>query len=402
MAKGPLSGIKVVEYCSYVAGPYCAKLLADMGAEVVKIEKPEGDGARRRGPFKDNIPDPDLAAGFLFDNTNKKGITLNIESATGRRLFKRLVMEADVLLEDGAPGELAGLGLGYDELSQQNSGLVMVSITPFGQTGPYRDYKAYNLNMYHASGAGYVLPANSPNADREPLRGGGMVGQRDVGACALVSILAALFWKMHGGRGQYIDISKQEAEMALERMNIVRFYELGKNPTRVKINRLRDTLLKCGDGLYVKVVLHPDKQWNGVVKALGAPEWTNLEQFSTHTLREDNFEELTDYLNQEAAKYTADELFNLIQKEGTACAPICTAEQVYKSPQSAARDFFVEIDHPKAGALKYPGLPFKMSASAPTDNFAAPMLGEHNEEVYCKKLGYSREELVKFKEAGVI
>lgn len=100
MAKGPLSGIKVVEYCSYVAGPYCAKLLADMGAEVLKIEKPEGDGARRRGPFKDNIPDPDLAAGFLFDNTNKKGITLNIESATGRRLFKRLVMEADVLLED--------------------------------------------------------------------------------------------------------------------------------------------------------------------------------------------------------------------------------------------------------------------------------------------------------------
>lgn len=402
MAKGPLSGIKVMEYCSDVAGPYCAKLMADLGAEVIKVEKPEGDPARRRGPFYENHPDPEQAIGFLYDNTNKMGVTLNVETASGREIFKKLAASADVLIEDGAPEQLAALGLGYEDLKKLNENLVMTSITSFGQDGPYRDFKSYNLNMYHASGAGYVLPANSPDAEREPLKGGGMVGQRDVGSCALVSILAALYWRMIGGTGQYIDVSKQEAEMALERMNIVRYYELGKSPTRIKINRLRDTLLKCKDGGYVKVVLHPDRQWKGIVAALGAPEWTNQEMFGDHNGREKNFEELTGYLNQESAKYGTDELFDLIQAKGTACAPICTAEQVFHSPQSKAREFYVDIDHPRTGTKKYPGVPFKMTKSAPSDYHGAPLLGEHNAQIYGERLGYSKEALVKFAEAGII
>ncbi|MGL5436506.1 MAG: CaiB/BaiF CoA transferase family protein [Lachnospiraceae bacterium] len=402
MAKGPLSGIKVIDYCSEVAGPYCAKVMADLGAEVIKVEKTGGDPARKRGPFYGNRPDPEAAIGFLYDNTNKLGVTLNIEMASGREIFKKLAADADVLIEDGAPGSLASLGLGYEDLKIINSSLVMASITAFGQDGPYRDFKAYNLNMYHASGGGYVLPANSPNAEREPLQGGGMVGQRDVGSCALVSILGALYYRMTGGTGQYIDISKQEAEMALERMNIVRYYELGNSPTRVKINRLRDTLMKCKDGGYVKVVLHPDKQWNGVVSALGEPEWTKMEIFSNHKEREENFEELTDYLNQESAKYGTDELFDLIQAKGTACAPICTAEQVFHSPQSDARKFYVDIDHPRTGTKKYPGIPFKMTKSVPGDYHGAPLLGEHNEQIYCERLGYSKADLVKFTEAGII
>lgn len=402
MAKGPLSGIKVIEYCSEVAGPYCAKIMADLGAEVIKIEKPAGDPARRRGPFYRNNPDPEGAIGFLYDNTDKLGITLNVFTASGQEIFKKLAAAADILIEDGAPGELTALGLGYDDLKQVNGDLIMASITAFGQDGPYRDFKAYNLNMYHASGAGYVLPANSPNADREPLKGGGMVGQRDVGSCALVSILGALYWRLAGGTGQYIDVSKQEAEMALERMNIVRFYELGKSPTRVKINRLRDTLMKCRDGGYVKVVLHPDKQWNGVVAALGKPEWTTLDMFSNHNNREKHFDELTAYLNQESAKYGTDELFDMIQAQGTACAPICTAEQVFHSPQSQAREFYVDVDHPTTGTRKYPGLPFKMTKSSPSDFHGAPLLGEHNEQIYCTRLGYSKTDLIKFTEAGII
>lgn len=402
MAQGPLNGIKVLEYCSFVAGPYCAKLLADLGAEVIKVEAPEGDVARKRGPFLNDDPDPELSGTFLYHNTNKLGVTLNLQHATGRKLFKELAAQADVLLEDLAPGAMAELGLGYEDLRTINPGLVMASITPFGQYGPYRDYKAYDLNMYHASGAGYVLPANSPNADREPIKGGGMVGECDVGVCTAVSILGALFWRNAGGTGQYIDISKQEAEMALERMNIVRYYELGKNPTRVKINRLRDTLLHCKDGGYVKVVLHPDRQWQGVVRALGNPEWTNQEIFQTHQNREANFDTLTEYLNREAAKYGTDELFNLIQAEGTACAPICSAEQVYHSPQTEARKFYVEIDHPRAGKLMYPGLPFKLSETVPGDYHGAPLLGEHNERIFCERLGYTKQDLVKFRAGGII
>lgn len=402
MAEGPLSGVKVIEYCSFVAGPYCTKLLADLGAEVIKVEKPEGDVARRRGPFLGDKPDPELSGIFLYDNTNKMGVTLNLDSPKGRDMFKKLVADADILVEDGAPGEMERLGLNYEVLEQLNPSLIMASITPFGQDGPYRDYKAYGLNTYHASGAGYVLPAGSQNKDMEPIKGGGLVGERDIGVSASVGILGALFWRNAGGTGQYIDISKQEAEMALERMNIVRYYMIGASPTRYQINRVRDTLLQCRDGGYMILVLYPQKQWEGIVEALGTPEWTKEERFSTQKLRDANFPELRALLREEALKYDTMELFNIIQAQGTACAPICSAEQVFNSPQTKARDFFVEIEHPVAGKLMYPGLPYKLSNAVPSHNHGAPLLGQHNEEVYCGRFGYSKQDLIKLREAGII
>ena len=278
----------------------------------------------------------------------------------------------------------------------------MASITPFGQYGPYRDYKAYYLNTYHSSGAGYVLPAASPNADREPIKGGGYVGECDIGVSAAVGIMGALYWRESGGTGQYIDISKQEQQMALERVNIVRYYELGKNPTRYEINRVRDTLVRCRDGGYIMVVLHPEKQWNGLAKALGNPEWTKEEKFNTQAARESNFDDLRARLREEAQKYDTEDLFHRVQSQGTACAPVCSAEQVFKSPQTQARDFYVEIEHPRAGKLMYPGLPYRLSKTAPRDNHGAPLLGQHNEEVYCKRLGYTKQDLVKLLEAGDI
>jgi crotonobetainyl-CoA:carnitine CoA-transferase CaiB-like acyl-CoA transferase len=403
MTEGPLNKIRVVELFSLVAGPYCTKLFADCGAEVIKIEPPGvGDEARRRGPFLHDTPNPELSGLFLYLNTNKMGVTLNLHSATGRELFKKLIATADILVEDWSPGEMEKLGLNYDVLKEVNPSLIMASITPFGQYGPYRDYKAYYLNTYHASGAGYVLPAASPNADREPIKGGGYVGECDAGVNASVSILAALYWRRAGGTGQYIDISKQEAQMALERVNIVRYYELGKNPTRYEINRVRDTLLPCRDGGYVMVVLHPENQWKGLAKALENPEWTNGEKFNTLKARESNFNELRVHLREEAMKYNTAELFHRVQSQGTACAPVCSAEQVFKSPQTQARNFFVELEHPTAGKLMYPGQPYQFSKTAARNGCGAPLLGQHNEEVYCNRLGYTKQDLVKFREAGDI
>jgi crotonobetainyl-CoA:carnitine CoA-transferase CaiB-like acyl-CoA transferase len=403
VAEGPLGGVKVIEYCDFIAGPHCTKLFADLGAEVIKVEKPEGDEARRRGPYLGDDPDPELSGLFLYQNTNKLGVTLNLDSPMGGNIFKKLLTDTDILVEDGAPGEMERLGLSYETLRRVNPSIIMASITPFGQDGPYRDYKAYYLNTYHASGAGYVLPAASPNADREPIKGGGYVGECDTGTYASVSIAAALFWRNTGGCGQYIDISKQEAMMCLERMNIVRYYMIGKSPSRVGVNRVRDTLLLCRDGGYVIVVIYPDKQWRGVVEALGKPEWSKEEKFSTQKLRDSNFEALKVYLKEEALKYDSEDLFFKIQAQGAACAPICSAEQVFKSPQTKARDFFAEIEHPAAGALMYPGLPYRLPpAISPRRNHAAPLLGQHNEEVYCNRLGYSKQDLVKMKEAGVI
>ena len=401
MAVGPLSGIKVIDFSSFVAGPYCAKLLADMGADVLKVETPDGDIARHRGPFKGTEANPELSSVFLYENTNKRGVTLDVEKPTGAEIFKKLISKVDIVVSDKAPGYMEKLGLGYEELKTINPGLIFAAITPFGQDGPYRDFKCYYLNTYHASGAGYVLPANSPDDSREPIKGGGYVGEADVGACTAIAVLAAQFYKNQTGVGQFIDISKQEAMMSLERMNIVRYYELGKSPSRVKINRLRDVSLKCKDGGYVKIVLHPDKQWKGVVKALGYPEWTNDPLWSNHHSREENFEQLTELLQAEANKYDTQELFELVAVEGTACAPICSAEQVFNSEHTKAREYYVEIDHPVAGKLMYPGLPFKQSEGSVTDNFGAPMLGQDNEAVY-GDLGYSKKDLVKLRESGVI
>ncbi|MDY6827198.1 MAG: CaiB/BaiF CoA-transferase family protein [Bacillota bacterium] len=402
MKKGPLNGVKVIECCNFVAGPYCTKLFADLGAEVIKVENPKGDDARSRGPFLGDKPDPELSGLFLYLNTNKLGVTLDLNSLKGRDIFKKLIVDADILVEDKMPGQMEKLGLDYKVLCEQNPSLIMASITPFGQYGPYCNYKSYYLNTYHVSGAGYILPAASPNSDREPIKGGGYVGETDVGICASVSIMGAFYWRNIGGTGQYIDISKQEAEMALERVNIARYYELGKSPTRYEINRVRDTLVRCRDGGYIIVVLHPEKQWNGLVEALGNPEWINDERFKTQEAREANFDDLRTYLRQETLKYDTMNLFHKVQANGTACAPICSAEQVFKSPQTKARGFFVEIEHPVAGKLMYPGLPYKFSKTSPSHNRGANLLGQHNEEVYGNRLGYSKEELVKLREAGII
>ena len=402
MAEGLLSGVKLVEYCSFVSGPYCTKLFADLGAEVIKVEKPEGDEARKRGAFLNDTPDPELSGLFLYLNTNKLGVTLNLDSTMGRDIFKKLIADADILVEDRPPGEMEKLGLHYDVLKKINPSLIMASITPFGQYGPYRDYKAYYLNTYHASGAGYVLPYASPNADREPIKGGGYVGECDIGSSASVGIMGALYWRRAGGTGQHIDISKQEAEMALERVNIVRYYELGRNPSRYEYSHVRDTLLRCRDGGYIMVVLYPEKQWKGLSEALGNPEWAKDVKFQTIKARESNFSELKVHLREEAVKYDTDDFFHRIQSQGTACAPICSAEQVFNSPQTQARGFYVEIGHPKAGTLMYPGLPYRFSKTAPRNGYAAPLLGQHNEEVYCNRLGYTKQDLVKLREAGDI
>lgn len=403
MAKGPLVGMKVLEYCEDVAGPFCGKQFADQGADVIKIERPAGDSARRKGAFYKDEANPEYSCCFLYNNTNKRGITLNLETSTGRSIFKKLIAETDVFIEDTKPGTMERLGLGYDVLSAINPGLIMASITPYGQTGPYRDYKAYYLNTFHGCGAGYLLPADSPNTDREPIKMGGSMGESDIGVCAAVGIMGAYYWReFNGGKGQYIDISKQEAEMAIERQNIALYFETNKSKTRTSNSAVRDILITAGDGGYLKIVLLPENQWLGLVRALGEPEWTKMEMFSTDALRVENYKHMKKYLTEAAKNYTAYELFEKIQAEGTACSPVCSAEQVYESPQAAVRNFFVEYDHPAVGKHLYPGAPYQTSDGPTTNNFAAPLLGQHNEEILCGKLGYSKAELAKLKEAGII
>jgi crotonobetainyl-CoA:carnitine CoA-transferase CaiB-like acyl-CoA transferase len=397
-----LKGLKVIELGNFVAAPYCGKLFADFDAEVIKIEQPgTGDEARRRGPFPGDVPHLEKSGTFLYLNSNKLSITLNLETSDGRDIFRELIADADILIEDRPPGEMKRLGLDYESLRKLNPGLIMTSITPFGQDGPYRDYKAYHLNLYHASGQSYLLPMFAINLDVPPVQGPGFLGEYDGGMAGAIATLAALIWRGSGGTGQHIDISKQHAMFQLERSQLRRFIDDGTNPNRTGKGRLLESLVECRDG-YCVVILSSQSQWEGLFEAMGRPEWGAKEPFNTQAGRSAHYPELRERLNAWSKTLTTDELFHRVQKNGSACAPIQTVEQIFNSDQYRSRDYFEEIEHPLAGRYEYPGNPFRLSNVTRRDKRPAPLLGQHNQDIYCGRVGHSQADLVKLAQAGVI
>ena len=382
MPPTPLSTLKVVELCSLVAGPYCGKLFADFGADVIKVEPPEGDEARSRGPYPGDTPDPERSGLFLYLNTNKRGVTLDLATSEGAGRFRELVAGADLLIEDRPPGELDRLGLGYKALSELNPSLIVVSVTPFGQTGPYRDYKAHYLNTFHASGQGYLLPMNSPDRDRAPVKGARYLGEYDAGLTAAIAALGALYWRGAGGSGQHIDISKQHAMMHLEKSQLRRYVDAGESPDRTGMGRLLETLVRGKDGLYVVIILSSEIQWRGLFEAMGRPAWGAAPPFDTQAGRSAHYPQLRARLQAWADDYTAEEIFHKIQACRSACAPVYEAAQFLASPQVAARDFLVEVDHPVAGRLSYPGRPYQFSNLPQRPAGPAPLLGQHDGETW--------------------
>jgi crotonobetainyl-CoA:carnitine CoA-transferase CaiB-like acyl-CoA transferase len=278
----------------------------------------------------------------------------------------------------------------------------MASITPFGQDGPYRDYKAYHLNISHASGHGYMLPMNSTTLDREPVRAPGVSDEYDGGMSAAVAIMGAVFWRSRGGKGQHIDVSKQQSTMHLERSQLRRYIDTGNSPNRTGMGRLLESLVRCKDGNYVILILSSQKQWEGLYKAMGEPEWGRQPEFISQAARSANYSALRDRLAEWAANYTAQDVFEMVQKYRSACAPAYTAEQFFHSPQIRDRNYLTEIDHPVAGELEYPGMPYQFSNLPRRKKQPAPLLGEHNEEVFCARLNYAKQDLIKLKQAGVI
>ena len=274
-----LAGVQVVELAEGVAGPYATKLLADLGAEVVKIEPPRvGDYARRCGPFPDHQPHPERSGLFLYLNTNKLGVTLNLDTSLGRDLFCKLMAQADVLIEDCAPGWLAAHGLGYETLQQQRPGLVMTSVTRFGQDGPQAHYHAYPLTTFHAGGEGYTLPGRLSLElfpDRAPVQAGGSLGEYDSGLCAAVATLGALL----SGIGQHVDVSQQEALLNLNRPMLAYYLATGEVISRQRGYAFGGAI-PCRDG-YIMLRPIEDNHWRGLARAMGQEELADDERFRT-------------------------------------------------------------------------------------------------------------------------
>jgi len=406
MTEQALSGVKVVDLTWHIAGPYCTKLLADYGAEVLKIERPgTGDPARRAGPFFGDDPNPEKSGLFLHLNTNKKGITLNLKTATGKKILKELAKDADILIESFRPRVMPSLGLDYGTLKQVNPRLVMVSISSFGQSGPYSDFKAAEIVEYAMGGEMY----STGTAGRGPLKLGGNVVQYQAGTTAAVATMGALYAAESDGIGQYVDVSIMETQAGSadrRAIYIMGYSCAGVITTRwpppresVRMLILPQGVYPCKDG-FVNTLSLP-QWWPRYVQALGMPELMEDPRFQNIFSAEAGLEFDAIWYSW-LADHTKKELFDIFLKAKIASAPVNSPEDLLANPHLEDRGYFVEIDHPETGKVKYPGAPFKMSESPWLVRHPAPLLGQHNEEVYCDLLGYTREELVKLREGGVI
>ena len=344
-----LNGLRVLDYTSLVAGPFCGKLLADVGADVIKIEPPEGDIARRRGPFPGDRPDAELSLTHHYVNVNKRGMTLSLDSEAGREVFRRLVKASDLLIEDTPPGTLEAMGLGYDDLERINPGLIMLSITPFGQTGPHSGWKAYNLNTIHAGGEGWLMPpglAQRMFPDREPVKTGAYVGEYYCGVTAASAAIIGVFGRAASGRGQHIDMSKQEAHATLARIAIGMWAQSGFVETRATRDIPYGGCVPCKDG-HAEVLFHiADNHWHAFTRMLGDPEWARDPKFATQEGRSQHGAEVNEYLFAWAKDRTKREIYDLGLKHGFPCGIFYAPSELPESEHEQARGFFVEPPQP--------------------------------------------------------
>ena len=399
MTKTALAGLRVVELCGMISGPYCTKLLADLGAEVVKVEEPtRGDPTRRAGPFPQDVPHPERSGLFLYLNTNKLGVTLNAVAASGRRLLRELLRDADVLVEDLPPGRAEALGLSYEALATAYPELIVTSITPFGSSGPYRDWQAYHLNLYHGSGHSSFIYQDPREAAKGPVVGGGYIGEYDVGLAAALATLAAVLVRPKTGRGQQVEVTKLEALVALERVDIARF---ANDPTPIRRPGMVGGLVRCRDG-YVVITAVQNRQWQGLMEIMGNPAWAQDEICRDEISRSLHRNEIQPYVEEWAAHYTGEELYRRGQEANVPVGPVRTVAEVMAWEQARERGFFADIEHPEAGRLEYLTAAYGFSETPWRAERPAPLLGEHNDEVYCGRLGYSRRDLARLSAAGVI
>jgi crotonobetainyl-CoA:carnitine CoA-transferase CaiB-like acyl-CoA transferase len=385
-----------------VSGPYCGKLFADMGADVIKVEEPPtGDPARKRGPFPGDEPHPERSGLFLYLNTSKRSVTLDLDHPSGREAFGHLIRWADVLIDNHSPDKLESLGFGWDELRRHNPRLVLASITPYGRTGPRSRQKGGELTSFHAGGLGNLLPTRSEDISRPPVKAGGYPTGYHTGLAAAVAIAAALYGHRANGAGRLIDVSEQEAVLALVRTNVASTIYHRSAWSRVPERPPALGRMKCRDG-YIVALLLEDHHWRAFVDLMGSPEWASGEEWNSFAYRVGHLMEIAPRIDEWAAQQSKEDLHHKGAEKGFAIGSIYDAEEVMNYRQYLARNYFVEVDHSQAGKFRYAGWPYKMSASPPRVQRPAPLLGQHNKEVFEEVLGYSPDEFMNLCRTGVI
>ncbi|MEK9135579.1 MAG: CoA transferase, partial [Bacteroidota bacterium] len=358
MAGQALDGILALDLTDRVAGAYCTKLLADAGATVVKVEPPSGDPVRSIGPFLGDVPHPECSATFLFLNTNKQSITLDLSTTSGQDLFGRLLKRSHILVESLSPGRLGHLGFGSHELRAVRPELVITSITPFGQKGHYRDYIAHDLTLQALSG---ILYANG-EPHREPVRLPGPQAEFLGGAHAALATIAAVLSAELCGRGQHIDCSIMEAAGSILAARYLAYFYKHETSLRRGNGRATWGIYPCEDGYISLNVYSNTDEWDRFKAWVQIPELDDP-RFDTAQGRRENVDELEVLLLQWYLQHTKDELYLNGQRHRVAVGLGATMHDLQQSVQLRAREYFVTLDHPYTGSLVYPGSPFKMSGT---------------------------------------
>jgi crotonobetainyl-CoA:carnitine CoA-transferase CaiB-like acyl-CoA transferase len=402
-----LDGIKVIEISQYISGPYCGMLLAGLGASVTKVEEPwTGDISRRCGPFPDDIPHTERSGLFHYLNRNKRGITLDIRKATGREILLELIKNADVLVED-MPLKLAeDLKLDFQHLRDVNPKLNVVSITPFGQTGPYRDYKAYAIN---AAAIGGISPiVGEPG--REPLTPPFSLGNFQTGIIAVNAIMSSLMAQKKIGKGQHIDISEAESWSIFHTGNVVSaFIYSGRKRNRTGHRTFAPypyTLLPCKDG-YLSMIALRGSEWKRFLEIVGdgkVPEWyASDDRFKDRLKAGVEYSDVLDeLLSPWLMSHSRAEIFKRCREKHVPFTPVRNMSEVVNCEHLVERKYFEEVKLADVKNFKCPGAPVRFSQSSWDLSETAPSLSEHNREIYCEQLGYTKHQLVQLRRTNII
>ena len=395
-----LAGLRVLDLADEKAS-FCSKLLADMGADVIKVERPGGDVSRWAGPFWNNMPHPEKSLSFWYNNTSKLGVTLNLETEEGGEIFRWLSNRADVIVETSPPGYLDGLGLGYEALRETNPGLILASVTGFGQSGPHREYKSCDIVASAMGGQMYVCGA----PDTPPLKPYGQQAYYMASLFTAIGILMALRQRGNSSRGQHIDISLQEAVAASLEQVMVRYFNEGvvsKRQGSFHWNR-SFCILPCKDGY---IALSPLMEWETLVEWLdseGMASDLTAERWHDEEYRIQRLDHIIEILKRWTMTHTTTELFELGQLMRFPWAPVASPGEILNSPQLQARAFFVSVAHPEVNAhFTYPGAPYIFSRSTWDIQRRAPLIGEHNIQIYHQELGFSQQKLDELSSQNVI
>ena len=397
MLPGMLDGVKVLDLSEDIAGSFCTRLLADYGADVLKIEPPSGAQLRRMGPFFQDDPDPEKSLFYLPLNLNKKGITLNLETTAGQNILKRLSLHVDIIVESYQPGYMKSLGLSYEELSRDNPNLVMTSITPFGKDGPYANYKGGEIVEYAMS----MVMSISGLADREPLKHGGFQAQYQGGLFGAAATSIGLYGQSNNGVGEHIDVSIVEclASTMMATQTIYPFI----GATQARRQSVGDSFsnpMPCKDG-WIIVQSGGGATWEDISDFFDEPKLLEP-RFAEPAQRANNGAEMDEIIINSIKNRGKWELFTKAADARMLFGLVQTPAELIDCPQLESREFFREIEHPVIGNIKVPAELFKVNETPYQLHSAAPTLGQNNHEIYVEGLGYSTSEYCQLRQLNII